>query len=265
MNHFRNLDLDALASKINSFTLNVNDYEMLSPTLARVVVTYTGTLPVREEIRAAVARMFGGAASPVAESFRKVTDGVIAGFVKASREVREYDEGLVTAGKMRVVASNMLMDNTDHTLWEVKESSTGKYTVRKSDEDLSALVHLACRTQMTQPTLAHLASMPAEPKEFAAFVSEDSEEVEHGYVIASEKGKMTVLPAGSDTPVEVTTAHLVEVMNLDGEDSKAFGHEMAAEVAADKATMIEYYKKMFSYSPEYIAKVIQIINQHAFA
>lgn len=262
---FRNLDLDAIASKINTFTLNVNDYEMISPTLARVIITSSGEMPVQEEVRASIARMFQGLASPVSESFRKVTDGVIAGFVKTAREVREYDEQQVTAGKLKVMAANLLMDTADQTLYEVKESSTGKYMVRQGDDDLTALVHLACHTKMTQPTFAHLASMPAESKEFAAFVSPESEEVEHGYVLSSEEGKMTVLPYGADTPLEITTSHLVEVCNLDGEDVKAFGTDMAAEVAADKSAMVEYYKKMFNYAPDYVAQVISIINMHAVA
>lgn len=265
MQSFRNLDLDSFGKNFNTFTLKVNDYEMVTPTLAHVVVTYTGETPVQEEIRAGLTKMFGGLAAPVAQSFRKVTAGVVAGFVKASREVREYDESLVTAGKLRVMASNLLMDTDDQLLYEVKESSTGKYMVRQGNDDLTALVHLACRTQVGQPTLAHIASVPAEQREFAAYVSPTTEEVEHGYVISSADGKMSILPIGADTPIEITSTHLVEVVNLDGEDVKAFGKEMAAGVAGDKAAMVEYYKAMFGYDPAYLAKVIQIINMHAFA
>lgn len=263
---FRNLDLDSLHAKLNSFTMNVNDYEMVSPTLARVIITTTGNTPVQqEEIRASVARLFNGLASPVAESFRKVTDGVMAGFVKTNREVREYDEAAVTAGKMKVMSSNLLMDNDDASLWEIKEGSTGRYTVRQGNEDLSQLVHLACRKQMNQPTMAHLASMPAETKEFAAFVAPSSEEVEHGYVIASGEGKMTVMPFGADEAIEISTAQLVEVCNLDGEDVSAFGSPMAAECAASKEAMIEYYRKAYVYAPDYVQKIIEIINQHSVA
>lgn len=266
MMNFRNLDLDAVAAKINTFTMNVNDYEMVTPTLARVMLTYTGEVPMQhEEIRAQVAKLFDGLASPVAESFRKVTHGVIAGFVKTAREVREFDANLVTAGKMKEMASNLLMDKTDESLWEKKSGASGDYIVRQGNDDLSKLVHLAHHRQMGQPTFAHLASMPAEQKEFAAFVSSDSEEVEHGYVVASANGKMTVVPYGSDEPVEVQVAQLVEVINLDGEDSKKLGTQMAAEVASDKSAMVEYYRKAYSYAPDYVQMIIDMINQHAFA
>jgi hypothetical protein len=266
--NFRNLDLDAIHAKIQTagFTLNVNDYEMVTPTLARVMLTYTGNVPMaQEEVRAGISKLFEGQASPVAESFRKVKDGVIAGFVKTAREVREFDSGAVTAGKMKEMAANLLMDKTDESLWEKKSGASGDYLVRQGNDDLSGLVHLATNKQIGQPTFAHLASMPAEPKEFAAFVSIDSEEVEHGYVVASADGKMTVVPVGSDDAVEVQTAQLVEVINLDGEDAKAAGTVMAAEVAADKSAMIEYYRKMFSYAPDYVQKIVDIINQHSFA
>lgn len=266
--NFRNLDLDSLAAKatLSGFTLNVNDYQMVTPTLARVMLTHTGTVPTsQEEIRAEVARMFGGQASPVAESFRKVTDKVVAGFVKTAREVREFDSGMVTAGKMKEMAANLLMDKNDESLWEKKSGAAGDYLVRQGNDDLSGLVHLATNRQMGQPTFAHLASMPAESKEFAAYVSTDTEEVEHGYVVASADGKMTIVPVGAEDGVEVQVAQLVEVINLDGEDAKAAGGVMAAEVAADKGAMIEYYRKMFSYAPDYLQKIIDIINQHAFA
>jgi hypothetical protein len=266
--NFRNLDLDSLASRatLSGFTLNVNDYDMVTPTLARVMLTYTGNIPrSQEEIRASVAQLFKGHASPVADSFRKVTEGTVAGFIKTSREVREFDSGMVTAGKMKEMAANLLMDKTDESLWEKKSGAAGDYLVRQGNDDLSGLVHLATNKQLGQPTFAHLASMPAETKEFAAYVSTDTEEVEHGYVVASADGKMTVIPVGAEDAVEVQTAQLVEVINLDGEDAKAAGGVMAAEVAADKGAMIEYYRKMFSYAPDYLQKIIDIIGQHAFA
>jgi hypothetical protein len=265
---FRHLDLDSIAAKatLAGFTLNVNDYEMVTPTLARVMLTYTGDVPrSQEEIRAEVARMFQGLASPVAESFRKVQNGVVAGYIKTSREVREFDPSVVTAGKMKEMAANLLMDKTDESLWEKKSGASGDYLVRQGNDDLSGLVHLATNKQIGQPTFAHLASMPAEQKEFAAFVSTESEEVEHGYVVASADNKMTVVPFGADAAVEIQTAQLVEVINLDGEDAKALGTVMAPEVAADKGAMVEYYRKAYSYAPDYIQKIIDIINQHAFA
>jgi hypothetical protein len=266
--NFRNLDLDSLALKstLSGFTLNVNDYEMVTPTLARVMLTYTGNVPQsHEEIRAEVARMLKGLASPVAESFRKVKDGVVAGYVKTAREVREFDQSAVTAGMMKEMAANLLMDKTDESLWEKKSGASGEYLVRQGNDDLSGLVHLATNKQLGQPTFAHLASMPAESKEFAAYVSKETEEVEHGYVVASASGKMSVIPFGADETVEVQTAQLVEVINLDGEDAKAAGGMMAAEVAADKNAMVEYYRKMFSYAPDYVQKIIDIITQHSFA
>ena len=267
-NLFRNLDLDDLASKatLAGFTLNVNDYDMVSPTLARVMLTYTGNVPQsQEEIHAEVSRLFNGLASPVADSFRKVKDGVVAGYIKTSREVRDFDASAVTAGKMKEMAANLLMDKTDESLWEKKSGASGDYLVRQGNDDLSGLVHLATNKQLGQPTFAHLASMPAEAKEFAAYVSKESEEVEHGYVVASVDGKMTVTPFGADETVEIQMAQLVEVINLDGEDAKAAGTVMAAEVAADKNAMTEYYRKMFSYAPDYVQKIIDMINSHAFA
>lgn len=263
---FRNLDLDALSKNLSTFTLSLNDYEMVSPTIARVILNTTGTPPrEREELRLAIAKLFAGQASPVVDSFRSVTESCMAGHIKLAREVRDFDEAEVASGRLKALASNQLMDTSDQSLYEVKEGSTGKYMVRLGNDDLSQLVHLACKTTTGTPTLAHLASMPALVKEFAAYVDLDSEEVEHGYVVANTNGTMTVLPVGGEEGVEVVEAQLVEVINLDGEDQKVFAHEMAAEVASDTSAIIEYYRKAYPYAPDYVQKIIDIIGQHARA
>lgn len=273
---FKNWDTDALLAKVNTFSVNLQDYEVLTPTLAKVLITYSGTAPIKEEVRAAIAKLFGQQASPVANSFRSLerTGGskTLAGFIRYQSDVKEYDETATAAneGRYKQMASNLLMDNEDKSMWQIKAGSTGKYLVRKGEEDLSELVHLAHAKKHGQPTLAQIAKVPGECREFAAYVDQNQEEVMHGYVVArsDDNTKMTVLAFdGEGEPEEVGVDQLVEVAAFDGEDEKQFGNKMAVTAGGviDRELQIQYYKKAYGYAPEYIQQLIDMIDQHSFA
>lgn len=275
---FRHLDMDSIIARVNSFSVNLQDFEMVSPTLAKVLITYSGTAPIKEEVRASIARMFGQQASPVENSFRSLerTGGskTLAGFIRYQSDVKEYDETAAdNQGRYKQMASNLLMDNDDKSMWEVKAGNTGKYLVRHGEEDLSELVHLAHAKKSGQPSLSQIASVPAEPKEFAAYVDVKQEEVMHGYVVARTRDglSMSVLAfengSAGDT-VEIQTSQLVEVADLDGEDEQAAGVKMPVTAAGtiDREAQIEYYRKLYgSYAPQYVQSLIDMIDQHSFA
>src|SRR5690606_20902696 len=130
------LDLTDLANKVRTFTLNLQDYDMVTPSLAKVVVTLTGNIPTKEEVRAEMAGLFKDLASPVLNSFREIENTgpirTIVGFVKTCAAVKDID-GKPVEG-MRVVASNILMDEQDKSLWEIRNGATGKYLVLQGDQ-----------------------------------------------------------------------------------------------------------------------------------
>lgn len=273
---FRHLDMDSILARVNSFSTNLQDFEMVSPTLAKVLITYSGTAPIKEEVRASIAKLFGQQAAPVENSFRSLerTGGskTLAGFIRYQSDVKEYDEtASAIDGRYKQMASNLLMDNEDKSMWEVKAGNTGKYLVRHGEDDLSELVHLAACKKSGQPTLSQIASVPAEPKEFAAYVDIGQEEVMHGYVVAKTRDglKMSILPfEGNGETQEIATAQLVEVAALDGEDEQAAGVKMPVTAAGviDREAQIQYYRKLYgSYAPQYVQALIDMIDQHSFA
>lgn len=265
-NLYRNLDLADLASKVRTFTLNLQDYEMIAPAIARVCVTVSGNAPVKEQVRASLSELFKGLASPVASSFRHLTTAggmqVLVGFVKSAHEVRAMED--VDQSKMKAMASNLLMDKTDESMWEIRNGSTGKFLVKQGDEDLAELAQSLHTKKSGLPTLAYVQQLPVLKREFAAWVDIGSEEVQHGYVVESSADKLTVIAHGDDDVSEIEVAQLVEVVNLDGEDIKAYGMELAAD-GMDRAAMVEYYKKAYGYSPDYVQKIIDMIDQHSYA
>lgn len=264
----KNFDIDSAISRINTATVNIHDYAMLTPTLAKVIVTYTGDSLAHEAMRSQIAGLFKGYGSPVLSSFRKLdrigNKNAVIGFVKSVVEIRTLAEANTEGTKMRAIASNLLMDDTDKSLWEIKTGSTGQYIARQGNDDFSGIVGLATARVKGVPLLSQVAMAETECQEFAAYVCPISEEVTHGYVVASAKGQVSVLPFGSDEAVQIAEANLVEVINLDGDDQKIIGR-MSESAATDKNAMIEYYKKAYSHSEDYIQKIIEQINQHSFA
>jgi hypothetical protein len=264
----KNFDIDSAIATINTSTVNIHDYELLTPTLAKVIVTYTGSVPRQEELRSNIAHLFKGFAAPVISSFRKLdrigTKNAVIGFVKSVVEIRTLEEANADGGKMRAIASNLLMDETDKSLWEIKTGSTGQYIARQGNDDFKELVGLATARVKGVPMLNQIAIAATEIKEFAAYVCPVSEEVMHGYVVAATDGSVEIMPFGDNEGVRVQEANLIEVINLDGEDQNSLGR-MSESASVDKNAMIEYYRKAYSHNPDYVQKIIDQINQHAFA
>ena len=261
-------DINRIAAKMSSFRFSVNDYEVVTPSLAKVVLNMSGMPDGPLEIRAAIAKLFKNQASAVEGSFRWATrQGDIktaVGYVRAHNDVREYEEQ-AAAGKYRVMSSNLLMDNEDRSLWEVRDGAGSKYLCRQGNEDLTALVHMATAHKASLPSLVQLASGQPAPKDFVAFVDAQTEEVRYGFAVAAAaEGKVSVVATDDESLVEVSEALVIDVYELE----KAEHARLSATAAADglsREAMVEYYKKAYSYSPEYIQEIIKMIDQHAFA
>lgn len=271
-NLFPRFDLTAAASRINLFSLNIHDSREITPTLHRVVLSYTGNPPSEpSEIHSQIAKLLDGHGTPVVGSFSSLTrDGEIKsmiGFVKASRPIIEFNEEVKAnaTGRFKAMASNLLMDKTDESMWEIKSGATGQYLAKQSHIDMSELVHLATARVHGLPKFGQIASAPVQPREFASFVDKDSEEVMHGFVVASTEDTIKVMCVETSTVIEAGYDQLVEVAELTEEEAKIKGMEMAPEVAASESTMIEYYRKAYPYAPEYVNQIIEMIRMHRFA
>jgi hypothetical protein len=273
MNPFRNFDIDRVTAKISTFSLNVHDFRMVSPTLARVVLSYTGEMPADSStVHNQIANLFQGEASAVVGSFSQLTKHgdlkSLIGFVKASREVIPYEDAAVTAGaegKYKAMASNLLMDKSDESMWEIRSGATGKYLAKQAHSDLSELVHMATANVHGLPRFTQIASVPVATTEFASFVDVESEDVMSGFVVASTENLIKVFCFETQSVVEAGYDQLVEVVELDAQEAKIKDMEMTKEVASDESTMIEYYRKAYSYAPEYVNLIIDMIRQHRFA
>jgi hypothetical protein len=268
MQEFRYFDLDKVASQLSRYTVSVHDYKMISPTVARVILSYTGSAPTQDEVRQQIASIFQGSAAPIAGSFRELTRAgdvkSVIGFVKASREVKPFEEAAANGKDYKVMASNLLMQTADGSMWEIKSGAMGKYLAKQSNDDLRQLIHLAQNTCAGIPKFNQIASLAsvAEPKEFAAFVDLNAEEVLHGFVVASTEDKVTVIAKETGEAVEVAADQLVHIQEVSANE---LGDKQMAADMSDPNAVIEYWRSVYRYSPEYIQKIIDMVGMHSYA
>lgn len=165
--------------------LALTGFKQITPTLAKVVITHANLerMP-KDAVRAEIAKLFGGKAAPVLSSFRSLAATslpAVVGFVRVNREVKPYVQKEVA--KMRVLAANMFMDETDDSLWGMRKTADGQQMLcRQVREDISQLLETASVHVHRAPSLASVASY-ALPGDVVAFVDPKTETVKRGIVL----------------------------------------------------------------------------------
>jgi len=243
---------------IQTSTVAVTDFEMKTPTLAKVIVSFTGQ-QTKDSIRASVGSKFSHLAAIVEDSFRIIKAGVAVGFIRAHKEVRVLNEKEVRAS-YRVMSSNIMMDNKDKSLWEVREGKSGKYLARHGHEDLSELVEATVSRRPDVPRLAQLSMASAAPGEFVSFVAK-SGDMDYGFAVQANSEKVQVV--SSTTNLATTVSYDLVTSIAQVPVMKSFNEKMvkAGISRADKAKAIEYWKQLYSYDPAYLSDVISQVNE----
>lgn len=188
------LNIDSLYARFkerqeSTAAVAITGFQQITSTLARVVLSHANMERApKAEIRRAIAAALGNKARAVENSFRMVqTAGLpsAVGFVKLNHESMPYDEKRV--GKMRALAKNMLMDETDDSLWDVRTTADGQRLLcRQVKEDISELLVTASVHVYRAPAIESIASV-ALPHDVVSFVDPKTETARVGIVIAAEQ------------------------------------------------------------------------------
>jgi hypothetical protein len=240
-------------------TLNITDYKLISKDLAKVIISTTGDLSPTE-IQDTVAEKMNYLGAAVKGSFRKVQKGVAVGFVRANTPVRILNKG--DASSYRALSANVLMDETDHSLWDVTEGSAGKYLTRQGREDLSALCASVRVRQPDLPGFHRIELVAAAAGEMVTFVDENGD-LDHGFAVGHGDNKVEVMSTTRDASYVCPTENIVQITAF--EIDKSIAAQVKTLVADAKSDMKAYYSALFSYAPEYLQKVIKMIDESAIA
>lgn len=248
-------------------TASITSYQMKSPVLAKVVVSTTGN-PNAEELRQILAEKFEFKAAPVENSFRQIQPGVSVGFIRANREIRVLEKDELKAS-YRVLSSNILMDNHDKSLWEIKSGAGGQYLARQDVEDLSELVEANVYHQRQNvPKLHQMTASRVNANELVAFVTENGS-LDYGFVLKSNSERAQVLSATTHTPTKVENDLIAGIyqVEIDRDTNKRIGVQLRANglTPGQKLNAEQYYRALYDYAPEYLEEVIRQIEQGVVA
>lgn len=245
---------------IDTDTVAMTDYRRITDNVYEVVVSTTGHMnPL--QLAAKMCKVMNESATPVHGSFRWLKEGVAVGFVSTSQPPRLLEsEAELSAYKH--VASNMYMDATDESLWELRNGAGGKYLARKGSDELpDVLASVRKGRSAGIPSLSSVQRPQAQRGELVCFVNSKSE-VDYAFAIGKDKqGNIAAVAAGQnvvaiDPQLVVTTAE-VEVPPLD--------KLPVLSGVPDASAMIAYWSKVFFYAPEYLSKWVANIREQAAA
>lgn len=197
----------SLATRVARVVANVHDYEAVTPTLARVVITANTADGTPQELAAAIGLATGHEASVVEGSFRELSSlslPAYIGFIAINASTRVYDKE--TDKHMHSVNANLMVDTTDESLWRVSKSATGTVMLaRENQADLSTVLASTQVRQHRAPVLASVVtnvSAALESREgrvvaqhqFVAFVDPVQNAMRYGYVCSSYTDEPTGEP-----------------------------------------------------------------------
>jgi hypothetical protein len=242
-------------------TLSITDYVIQSPAIAKIIISFTGEID-QDYIEASIASKTSYAASVVANSFKTIRPGVAVGFIRANKAVRAVSRKEISAN-YKVMSSNILMDNEDKTLWDVKEGAGGKYLARHGADDLTALVESAVTRRSDVPGVRHITIAKASPKELVAFVDAEGD-MDYGFAIGSSEEAVKVVSFNRRIPVVASYDSVVSIQPV------ALPKETVAEVIAsltakEKQNAVDYYTRLYGFAPEYLRQIIDSINKGTVA
>lgn len=254
-------------NRISSSTVAITDFKMQTPSIAKVMVSFTGR-QTKESIRAALLEKLDRQAAPIDNSFRIVKanslGGVAVGFLRAQREVRVVDNDKQLRASYRALGSNIMMDQNDKSLWEVKDGAGGKYLARHGNEDLSELIQASVHRRADIPGIRALAMAKAAKHELVAFVS-PSGDMDYGFAIGTRDDAVRVVSHTTQTAQAVDYNMVTFMAKVPLPKSVHQRIVQAGISREDKNQQIEYYRKLFSYAPDYLADVIEMVNNDTVA
>lgn len=252
----------------------IGEYKVVNSRVAQIVVS-TAERTNSELLRANLSERLGDAVSPIRGSFRWLDADRTSchGFVARVNPCVMLEGKTPVESGFRMVASNMYLSEADKSTWELKSGAAGQYMVRHGEDDLGELLeasYVGGRGAGT-PRMSTIAAATAQPTEFVAFVNSMGTAipaVDYGFCIGVEGDKFKLVCAGYDNPISVRSNEIVSVHTLDSKEvaslyASGSSKNKIAAAAYDKQGSAAYYKKLYSYAPDYLRLVLKEIDEMA--
>ena len=284
--------VSAVASSLSAEkrpTVSVLGYMLAGAGLARVTVEVTHNRHSREDhnlISESMSKVFENKLAAVCGSFKSVDKAPyterIEGMVRVNTESVGFQEGMTG---FRSVSSNIFMDD-EEKMWTLRKTEAGDILVKgtgiEDHESLRGLLDVVCASGYSlssefKKAEAALAAAQAgiTGGDFIQYVSENSGNVNFGFVVASaEDNQLIVLPIDASPESEgevIQKAAVVTSFDVESfpEPELSEQEQMDAAVCTARgvvnlSTLLDYYKKVFARSPAFYAEFAKRARAHAF-
>lgn len=254
----------------------ISSHQPLDNGIALIVVSHSFDGGPERNLEA-LNRVLGDRASAIPGSFRKLPVGgsdriTSAGYVQANQII----EPLTDARKSRMVevAKNILMDSNDRSAWDVVESNGDRFIRRQASDDITSILAHVTTPRPGEVRASTLGFAAPEARAYVCYVDSGTKSIGFGYVVASENNNLFVLPRDGNNLLSVNRSFVVSMAhNVDTKDGYLAKQLNQAEADAkrnkataslpDKEKLLEYYRRLYSYAPDYLSQVEDTINKQA--
>lgn len=186
-----------------------------------------------------------------------------------------------TANEFRALSSNMYMDKSER-MWSLRTNEGGEQVLVRSSEanDNADLIDMirsvsGASTLNINATLPHVAqAMSIHDAQLAAAVGGDmasyvsqSGELKVGFIAARVTDDNSVLMVDEAGESEqVSALSMVAILSGDELDQNHMPavDSVSAAAGIDVPKLLDYYAKVYRYSPDYYAKLATIIKNYSF-
>lgn len=258
----------------------LTEYQEVSPTIARIIVSTVGIQDKtnKRQVAAAITAALKNQAFCIPGSFRELATAsekaYFIGYVSSTQTAIPFASvEKEQLARMKTIAKNIMMDEQDESLWDVKEVAGAKYLVRQAREDLSELLSLASTRSLDAPTIASLSDTSVVQGEYMAFVHPTEGDMRYGYVLASSGDKSLVLDRKTNQVAKVPTIAKVEAFTFNEADAHIHnaldrGGKLRAALASaaggDFTDLVDYYRGVYGYDAAYFEKFEKIVEDYGF-
>lgn len=264
-----NLSLAAIANE--AAPISITEHAKVPGTnLSRVVIVCSPSTG-RDALASGIQRVLANKGAPVLASFRWISDSAMTGFVAPSSEVIEADTKVLASFRLVSKANNLYMRPDEDGLWELKNGAGGKYLSKTAPDDLEDIIESVRASRAGAPRLSQIKLNASADSslghKLVAFVHNSDNMsrpcTDYGFCVGLKANKYLIQTP--DTIVPVSSQQIIahyEVDQTEIAEIVARANRLTASLP-DKQTVVDYYKKLYSYDPDYLSKVIKTIEEQA--
>ena len=235
---------------------SIEHMEKVANTTLKVVAAFNRE-PTATELAETLDAKTGRMLRIIPNSFFEVknasSDKVLSGYMTLRSQKRSSTKGLMA------LAKNTFMDKNDNSIWKIKDGTL----IKTASEDIDDIIESVEVTPYNKgnPITASV-NVPnkygPDNTQLIYYVDPTMRTTQIGIRVGDDN----VLCFDDQNTVEIASNLVIAVKNLHKVDM--LPEEKAAIDSEDQAELIDYYRQVFDFNPDYFERLTEIIRGQAF-